>query len=243
METGGPPNYGLESFTSASELANAAADRLLVRLKQRRDTEGPFRLAISGGRISGDFFKAVATLGRSQTRVFAGVHFFWADERCVPPEHVESNFRLANDSMLKPLGIPEDQIHRIHGEIDPSVAAIEAQAELTRIGKSSQGTPVLDLVLLGMGEDGHIASLFPPAPPKIDANEPVYRVVVAVKPPPHRITLTYSVLANAKDVWVLVAGAGKETAYQNSIKPNGGTPLARLLSNRKSTLILKNVEL
>lgn len=240
MEPGGHPNFELHNFANPTELATTAARRLLERLDERTKTATPFCLAISGGRISGDFFQAVAASDRAKTGSFNGVHFFWADERCVPADHLDSNFRLASESMLKPLGIPRAQIHRIRGETLPENAAIEAETELRRVcTNTAAGKPIFDLVLLGMGEDGHIASLFPPAPSRIESNEPVFRAVVASKPPPRRITLTYQTLANAKDIWVLVAGAGKEAAFQNSIQAGGETPLARLLSIRNSSAPLK----
>ena len=94
--------------------------------------------------------------------------FFWGDERCVPPNHPDSNYRLADDALLRPLGIGPERLHRIYGELEPAVAARAAEAELRAAGPvPPTEQPVLDLVLLGMGEDGHVASLFPDAPPEL----------------------------------------------------------------------------
>lgn len=244
METDGPARFEVQAFAGANELAHAAARRLVERLNQRQDVATPFCLAISGGRISGDFFRAVAAIAGSRPRVFNNVHFFWADERCVPADNSDSNYRLASESMLEPLGIPPARVHRIRGEIDPVIAAAEAEGRVRQVCTNSMsGIPVLDLVLLGMGEDGHVASLFPPAPLVDESNEPIFRAVVAPKPPPRRITMTYRALTNATDVWVLVAGSGKETAYQNSIMPDGRTPLARVIHARRATVILRNFDL
>jgi 6-phosphogluconolactonase len=168
-----------------------------------------------------------------------GIHFFWADERCVPPDHPDSNYAVALQHLLAPLGIPASRIHRVRGEADPVLAAREAEAELWRWATDSSGNlPVLDLVLLGMGEDGHVASLFPGNLDQDMAAPGAYHPVLGPKPPPQRITLTYAALAAAREAWVLVAGAGKEDAWRESLRPNGRTPLARMLQARRRTYLL-----
>ena len=98
--------------------------------------------------------------------------------------------------------------------------------------------PVLDLVLLGMGEDGHVASLFPGEPETVMASKEVYRAVTnSPKPPPNRVTLGYPAIAAAQHVWVLVSGAGKERALRESLEPSGRTPLARVLRLRRQTTL------
>ena len=121
----------------------------------------------------------------------ANVQFFWADERCVPPDDTESNFRLANELLFAPLKISESQIHRIRGELPPETAAAQAAAELRRFASSNaNGQPVLDLIFLGMGEDGHVASLFPDEMEIAGSDKAVYRAVNnSPKPPPNRITI------------------------------------------------------
>ena len=163
------------------------------------------------------------------------VHFFWADERCVPPDNPESNYRTARELLFEPLAIPLSHIHRIRGEDDPGAAAKSASDELACIaGKNPQNVPILDLVILGMGEDGHVASLFPGAP----SQPGIYYPVIGPKPPPRRITVSYDVIIAARDVWVLVSGAGKQGALAGSLAPGGGdTPLARVVQGRKRTRI------
>src|ERR1019366_7205980 len=121
-------------------------------------------------------------------------------------------------------------IHRIRGEDSPQAAVKTAEAEFRRVAGKEAGAPVLDLIFLGMGEVGHVASLFPGAPPEIlNCASPFLAIENSPKPPPCRISLSYAAIAVAKQVWVLVSGVGKETALRESLRPGGRTPLARVL--------------
>jgi 6-phosphogluconolactonase len=156
----------------------------------------------------------------------------------VPPTDAESNYRSAAELLFAPLGVSAPNIHRVRGEDEPGKAARDAEAELRRFAPTSTtGQPMLDLVLLGMGEDGHIASLFPGEPDAVTSSPAVYRPVTASKPPPHRITLGYDAIAAAREVWVLASGLGKESALRESLSSAGKTPLARLLRGRRQTQI------
>jgi 6-phosphogluconolactonase len=143
------------------------------------------------------------------------------------------------------LGIVADRIHRIRGEASPEEAAQHAEAELCRIAPlNGDGQPVLDLIFLGMGEDGHVASLFPGEPETALSDKAVYRVVRnSPKPPPVRITLGYATIAAARQVWVLASGAGKETALRESLKPEGQTPLARVLRSCPQAKVFTDLRL
>ena len=237
------PNLELLSFPDSAALAQAAAARWLNGLAAVPAHSPPFCAALAGGRVTREFFSSVASLSQSGQRSLSNVHFFWGDERCVPPDHAESNFAAANEFLLQPLGIAERQIHRIRGEAAPEIAAAEAGAELRRIAPlNAAGQPVLDLIFLGMGEDGHVASLFPGEAEEIMADPKVYRAVTASKPPPQRITLGYAALAAARQIWVLASGAGKERAWSESLKPEGGTPLSRVLRMRAHTVIFTDLK-
>jgi 6-phosphogluconolactonase len=172
------------------------------------------------------------------------VHFHWGDERCVPPEHADSNYKLAQTALLDPAGIALEQRHRLRGELPPDEAARLAEAELARVtGTASGRVPVLDLVFLGMGEDGHVASLFPGAPESVVTSPRWVIPVIGPKPPPQRLSLTFQVLAAAKEVWVLASGVGKEEALRESLRLGGSTPLAHLLSLRSHTRIMTDLPL
>ena len=119
-----------------------------------------------------------------------------------------------------------------------------AEVELARVtGTASGSVPVLDLVFLGMGEDGHVASLFPGAPESVVSSSRWVIPVIGPKPPPQRLRLTVQVLAAAKEVWVLASGVGKEEALKESLRIGGNTPLAQLLSLRSHTRIMTDLPL
>jgi 6-phosphogluconolactonase len=227
-------NYELLSFASADELARAAARAWLDEIEAANRAGKTFCVALSGGRIAQIFFAATVAQARARAVSFERVHFFWADERCVPPTDPDSNFKMANELLLVPLKISAEKIHRLRGEDSPSAAVKIAEAELCRIApQNEQQQPVLDLIFLGMGEDGHIASLFPGAAANIlDISVPFLVVENSPKPPPTRISLSYKAIFSSKNIAILVSGAGKEAALRESLSPQGGTPLARVIQRR-----------
>jgi 6-phosphogluconolactonase len=232
----------LGTFSSAQSLAKEAADHFVEAIP----TRAPFHVALSGGRIAEAFYEAVVSRVRDEHRHVDHIHFFFADERCVPPADPESNFMTARQSLFDPLHIRAEQIHRIHGETDDTFAAKEAEAELCRIAPMDpSGQPILDLVILGMGEDGHTASLFPGEPESLINDTAVYRAVTAVKPPPRRITLGYAPLKAARQLVVLASGKGKKSILRQVLKeiseasPN--LPLARVLHGHKNAVIFTDV--
>ncbi len=234
----------LLAFANADELASAAASAWLDAIAAANRAGKPHCVALSGGRITQKFF--TATVEQAQTRgiAFGNCHFFWADERCLPPTDPESNFKLANDLLFTQLGnIAENQIHRLRGEDIPSAAVKAAESEVCRIvGLGKNQRPVLDLVLLGMGEDGHVASLFPNAGPDILSCAATFLAVDnSPKPPPTRISLSYAAIAAARQVWVLVSGAGKADALSETLKTNGRTPLARVIRSRPATKMFSDL--
>ena len=228
------PNFELFSFAGADELARAAASAWLDEIEMANRPGKPYCVALSGGRIMQRFFTATVEQARQRPVSFTNVHFFWADERCVPPADPDSNYKLANELFLLPLNIPAKNIHRLRGEDSPADAVSQAEAELGRTAPKNQNhRPELDLVILGMGEDGHIASQFPNADPKtLNSPAPFLAVKNSPKPPPGRISLSYTAIADARQVWAMVSGAGKEAAFRESIKPAGQTPVARVIQSR-----------
>lgn len=227
--------WTIDSFSNDHALAERVAEDGL-RLIRTVPPGRTFLLALSGGRIARNFLGALSGKVAPHQENLDRVHFIWGDERCVPPADPESNYRLADELLFRPASIPPDRIHRIPGELSPEMAAAEAERELIALAPGrADGFPEIDLVLLGMGEDGHVASLFPGEPAEVMQSRAVYRSVLAAKPPPRRITLGYGVLAAAREVWVLASGAGKEAAFAESLRPEGATPLARLLRLRQQT--------
>jgi len=233
-------NVELISFADDRALAEAAAGEWLSQLETAAQAPMPYCVALSGGRIARRFFDAVTRLIETRPVPLNSAHFFWGDERCVPPTDPESNFGIAREFLLGPLGIAGERIHRVRGEEPPELAAAQAESELRRIAPAdAAGQPILDLVFLGMGEDGHVASLFPGESEEVMADPRVYRPIRAAKPPPQRITLGYLAIAAAKQTWVLASGPGKENALRESLAPGGRTPLARVLKLRRLTRIFR----
>jgi 6-phosphogluconolactonase len=235
----------LVRFRSPDELAAGVADSWLRELETTVGKAGHHYVALAGGRIAGRFFAAVTQKAKAQrSSRLTEVQFFWGDERCVPPTEAESNFHMAQQLLLEPLRIPDNQIHRIRGEDPPETAAAQAQTQTRQIvplGPDDQ--PAFDLVFLGMGEDGHVASLFPGESEALITSKAVYRAVTASKPPPQRVTMGYATIAAAAQVWVLVSGGGKENALTASLRDGAKTPLGRVLEMRAHTRILTDLPL
>jgi 6-phosphogluconolactonase len=238
-------NFDLISFATADELAQAVASAWLDEIEAANRAGKTHCVALSGGRIARKFFAAVTEQARTRAASFGRVHFFWADERCVPPDDPESNFYLAKKRLFGPLKIGDAQIHRIHGEDLPEAAAVAAATEISKIAPLNEASqPVLDIIFLGMGEDGHVASLFPGESDVLILDKVIYRAVKnSPKPPPNRVTLGYTTITAAKQVWVLVSGAGKETALRESLNSKGRTPLARVTQFRTRTKIFSDFPL
>jgi 6-phosphogluconolactonase len=226
------PNVELRNFPDADALARAAADAWLAEIAAARRAGRPHCVALSGGRIAEKFFAATAALALARHADLDHVEFFWADERCVPPADPQSNFKIARELLLAPLKIAAEKIHRLRGEDSPKVAAHIADKELCQIAaRNHRRQPVLDLILLGMGEDGHVASLFPNAVAENQDNVVSFLAVEnSPKPPPNRLSLSYPAIFAAKNIWVLISGSGKAAALRKSLSATGKTPLARVIA-------------
>lgn len=235
--------FELLSFANADELASRAASLWLDEIESANRVGKNYCVALSGGRITQKFFATTAEQAKARKISFERVHFFWADERCVPPTDPESNFKMANELLFAPLKISENQIHRLRGEDLPENAVKFADAELRQIAPNKNGRAILDLIFLGMGEDGHVASLFPGKTEGTNPKEIFCTVGNSPKPPPNRLSLSYAAIATAKQVWVLASGAGKEAALRDSLNFSGKTPLARVIQSRQNTRIFSEIRL
>ena len=192
-------------------LASAAAEMFASVAEQAVKARGVARVAISGGTTPKAMF---ALLADQSQPYFAQVpwdklHLFWVDERCVPPTDADSNYRMTNEAMLAHVPLPAAQIYRMEGELEPEVAASRYEAAIrTAFRLEGAETPVFDLILLGMGDDGHTASLFPHTAALFD----LASIVVANHVPQKdtwRITLTFPVINRGREVAFLIENANK----------------------------------
>ena len=236
-------NVNLQSFPNADALASSVTTLWLDEIESANRAGKNYCVALSGGRITQKFFALTVEQARARKVSFERVHFFWADERCLPPTDPESNFKMANDLLFKPLNILEKQIHRLRGEDSPEAAARKASDEILKIAESGNKLPVLDLIFLGMGEDGHVASLFPGHAEGMGPGEVFVAVHGSPKPPSDRISLSYAAIAAAKEVWVLASGKGKEPAFKESLSSTGQTPLAQVIKSRSGTGVFADIAL
>lgn len=229
-----------QHFNTRLELAHTVATQFLDWALSQPDI--PRYTAISGGRVAETFFSELAGLALKRHVLLKQIHFFWADERCVPPNHLESNYHRAKELLFEPLNISIDHIHRVFGEFSPVQAANLANKKIEQVvPKNKNGFPELDLILLGMGEDGHTASLFPGVTIEKTESAVYLPVQAAPKPPSTRVTLSYSAICAAKNIWVLISGKEKEKALKNSLAPGSKTPLGKILNRRKDTLIFTDI--
>jgi len=217
-------------------LQRAFAEEFTAQAAEIIARRGRFIVALPGGSVATTFLPALAGL----TVDWAHIDLFWIDERAVPPDHPDSNYGIASRLLLTPARVPASRIHRMYGELpELEQAARRASDEL----KSVAGDPPrLDLALVGVGADGHVASIFGPTSALRTPLDPVIAVHDAPKPPPRRLTMTLPVLANAGIVVVAAFGAAKAEAMRDAIGASDRTPVARLLRDARSSLLLLDRE-
>ena len=204
-----PPRYEIRILQSAAEAARAAAREVTAAAADAIADRDVFRVAFSGGTTPARLFDTLATQ-RFRGRVdWARTHVFFVDERSVPPSHERSNYRLAREHLLDPLRVPPANVFRMRGEDEPRRAAASYEKILRQ--EFGGGTPRFDLVLLGLGADGHTASLFPESPALAEKTRWVVSVAsnLAAAPGERRLTLTLPVLNAGRRVDFLVAGKDK----------------------------------
>ncbi|MBH0180117.1 MAG: 6-phosphogluconolactonase, partial [Nitrospira sp.] len=190
-------------------------------------SHGRFLLALSGGSTPRALYQTLVTPEWKQRFNWSHIFFLFGDERCVPPEHSESNFHMAQAALFQPLGIAPDHIYRINGEHpDPAIAAQRYEEALRRLTNTAASeTPRIDLILLGLGEDGHTASLFPGTA----ALQEQRRAVTVGHAPTgigSRLTLTLGVLNRATVVLFLVAGSSKAGIVRAILEPGSAADRA-----------------
>lgn len=199
----------IRTFASVEALAAAAAEEFVRRSSRAIAQHGRFAIALAGGNTPRLLFAHLAGPRHRRQVRWDRVHFFWGDERTVPPDSADSNFGLANQLLLSPIGIRKENIHRIRSELGSDEAADAYEHELRLFfNLAHDEIPRFDLIFLGLGEDGHTASLFPGADAVGERRRLVTSTWVA-RLEMARITLTLPVLNRGVCVLFLVAGEGK----------------------------------
>lgn len=205
--------------------AAAYVTRLAIEATSDR---GRFTVALSGGSLPKLLCPPLVTEPLCSQIDWSTWHIFWVDERCVPLTHPDSNYRLAREYLFDHAAIPAEQIYALDDTLDPAAAAAAYEATLRRVFQPDPDqTPRFDLILLGMGEDGHTASLFPNHALLDETERWVTPIFDSPKPPPERITLTLPVVNNARQVAFLAAGTGKASVLVQvmaTVTPAPGLP-------------------
>ncbi len=201
-------------FPTPDALAAAGADLFIQLAAASIAARGRFVAALSGGSTPKTMFALLATEPLVSTVDWAKLHLFWSDERAVPPDDEQSNYRMAREALLDRVPVLPEQVHRMPAERSPlSLAAEEYAAEIRRVlNQETGGTPRFDLIMLGMGEEGHTASLFPNTEALNDQHLVAPNYVPKLDA--HRLTFTPRLINAAADVLFLIAGAGKADALQ-----------------------------
>jgi 6-phosphogluconolactonase len=214
-------------FADRSELMRAAADRVASIAERCIAERGRFDWALSGGKTPEDLYRLLSNPAYASRVDWARVHFYWSDERCVPPDHPDSNYRLARESLLDRVQPSEAQVHRLQGEVPPVLESKRYEGVLAANVVSAPGTastPRFDLILLGMGPDGHTASLFPGAKALKEADRWVVATCIEGRDVA-RLTFTPTLINAAAHVLFLVAGADKAGALASVLGEPPHEPL------------------
>jgi 6-phosphogluconolactonase len=226
-------NRSLVICKDSPTLARTAAEQFVGFARASVASEGRFTVALSGGSTPRAMFLLLSEEPLRSSVPWDKTFLFWSDERMVPPDHPDSNYRMANESLISKVPVPASNIHRMRGELEPSVAADEYEAELAAFFGSRR--PRFDLILLGMGDDGHTASLFPGTEALAEENRDITFNYVP-KFSLFRLTMTAPEINSAANVSFVVSGPSKSAIlkkvlqgpYQpkqlpsQSIKPTNG---------------------
>ncbi len=230
---------GFTVLSTAAAVAEATADRFVTAARAAIEDRGVFRVALSGGSTPKRVYPLLLDGPRLRAVDWTRVEFFWGDERAVPPDDAESNFGVAYQMLIAHLpGARNDRIHRMAAEApDLNAAALTYESEI-RLAFDARGDdpPPFDLVWLGMGSDGHTASLFPGS----DALEETQRWVVGNWAPAHeawRMTMTYPLLDAARQILFVVTGGDKAPVLQRIRAGDDTLPAARVRAERIEWLV------
>lgn len=205
----------VEVWRDLAELSERAAELFIAAAYDGITTEGVFNVALSGGSTPKATYERLAERGASESTAWLRTHVYWSDERCVPPTDEQSNYRMAKEALLDHVPVAPQRIHRMRGEDEPHVAAQSYAATLAE--NLAAHDYRFGLVLLGLGDDGHTASLFPHTP-ALDETEKLVAANFINKLQVSRLTLTLPLINRASNIIFLVSGAAKADALQLSLE-------------------------
>ena len=221
-------DYDVVVYPDADAVAGAASDRLVAtlvesRAQDSRAQDSPFHVVLTGGTVGIKTLEQAAANPNARAVDWSTVHFWWGDERFLPEGHPDRNETQARGAFLDEFAdaIPPENIHFVPrldptaGVDTPEIAAELYEKELAAFSPTGDGVPTFDVLLLGMGPDGHVASLFPNHP-GLTAKGWTTGVRESPKPPPLRVSLTFNAIAQAKAVWLVVAGTDKADAVASA---------------------------
>jgi len=215
----------------ATDLYQRTAERFVELADKAAQDSGRFTVALSGGSTPKGLYELLALDAYKERIPWSKVHIFWGDERCVALDHPDSNYRMVREALLSRIVLPAENVHRMAGELEPGIAAGEYENELQKYFRLPEGVlPRFDLVLLGVGEDGHTASLFPGSEALAESRHLAVANYVE-KLGAHRLTLTFPVLNHAAEVVFLVSGRNKAHIVNEILAKAGGSerfPAARV---------------
>lgn len=197
----------IHTFQSIDELSDALSEKVIKLARECILAGHPFNIALSGGSTPGSLFEKIASANQDPI-LWEQVKFFWVDERCVPPDHPESNFRMADETFFRPIELGYTHVYRMMGEVEPYAEAYRYETLLRTHLPAREGLPCFNIILLGMGTDGHTASIFP------NQMDLLYsRRICEVSTHPatgqQRITLTGPVINNADLICFMITGLKK----------------------------------
>lgn len=221
-------NKTLHIFKTPEDLALQFADELMELIKNHSGKR--FHLAISGGKTP-DLLFSILAADEAKSDLWQKVHFWWVDERMVAPDHPESNFGVVQKLLFAKIAIPEENIHRIKGENNPEAEVLSYSEQIRNALVFQDNWPVFDLIVLGMGDDGHTASIFPD---QLNLLQSKHICELATHPQSgqKRITLTGEVINQAKQILFLVTGEGKAQRVfeiMNQTKEAGKLPASYIV--------------
>jgi 6-phosphogluconolactonase len=240
-ETGRPaPDVVIEP--DAEMLARAVAAALVARLAAAQAVHGTASVVLTGGGVGTAVLEHVAALAAEPARErvdWTAVDVWWGDERFVPADDDERNEKGARRALLDRVGVPAERIHAMppsNGDFaEPEEAADWYAAQLAAAAPDGGTVPRFDVLLLGMGGEGHVASIFPGSPAASD-ERPVVAVRNCPKPPPTRVSLGFAAINAAEEVWLIVGGEGKADAVAEALTGGGSEPLpAAQVHGRRAT--------